>query len=57
MVFQVFQDVNNQLFTESIEAELRLSNDSIAEDQIVKRLRELGISEHIERTPIISVRW
>ena len=52
MVFQVFQDVNNQLFTESIEAELRLSNDSIAEDQIVKRLRELGISEHIERHPL-----
>ncbi|RIP37220.1 ATP-binding cassette domain-containing protein [Staphylococcus gallinarum] len=52
MVFQVFQDVNNQLFTESIEAELRLSNTAITEGQIIKRLRELGISEHIERHPL-----
>ncbi|PHK49671.1 ABC transporter ATP-binding protein [Staphylococcus edaphicus] len=51
-VYLVFQDVNNQLFAESVGEELRLSQADLDDKTIQARLKQYGISEHIERHPL-----
>ncbi|MEB6060530.1 ABC transporter ATP-binding protein [Staphylococcus pseudoxylosus] len=51
-VYMVFQDVNNQLFAESVAEELRLSNNKLADASIKSRLQQYGISDHIDRHPL-----
>lgn len=51
-VYMVFQDVNNQLFAESVAEELRLSNNKLADASIKSRLQQYGISEHVDRHPL-----
>lgn len=51
-VYLVFQDVNNQLFAESVDEELRLSNVGLDNETIQERLQYYGISQHIERHPL-----
>ncbi|MCG7338026.1 ABC transporter ATP-binding protein [Staphylococcus sp. ACRSN] len=52
MAYLVFQDVNNQLFAENIEEELRLTNPTLSDVHLLQLLKELDISEHIERHPL-----
>lgn len=51
-VYMVFQDVNNQLFAESVAEELRLSNNKLDDASIQSRLQQYGISEHVDRHPL-----
>lgn len=51
-VYMVFQDVNNQLFAESVAEELRLSNNKLADASIKSRLQQYGISDHVDRHPL-----
>lgn len=51
-VYLVFQDVNNQLFAESVDEELRLSNVELDNETIQERLQYYGISQHVERHPL-----
>lgn len=51
-VYMVFQDVNNQLFAENVEEELRLSNDQLSDAAIKSCLTRYGIASHIERHPL-----
>ncbi|WP_312609369.1 ATP-binding cassette domain-containing protein, partial [Mammaliicoccus sciuri] len=51
-VYLVFQDVNNQLFAESVGEELRLSHADLDDETIQKQLQYYGISQHIERHPL-----
>ena len=48
----VFQDVNNQLFAESVEEELKLSNPTLDDEMIRRCLRNYSISEHLQRHPL-----
>ncbi|WP_436854414.1 ABC transporter ATP-binding protein [Staphylococcus caeli] len=51
-VYLVMQDVNNQLFAERVDEELKLSNHALDDSAIQKRLRQYSISEHIDRHPL-----
>lgn len=51
-VYMVLQDVNNQLFAENVEEELRLSNDQLSDEAIKGCLTRYGIASHIERHPL-----
>lgn len=51
-VYLVFQDVNNQLFAESVEEELRLSNPTLNDETIKRCLQNYSISEHLDRHPL-----
>lgn len=51
-VYMVFQDVNNQLFAESVEEELKLSNSTLDDEMIRRCLRNYSISEHLQRHPL-----
>lgn len=48
----VFQDVNCQLFTESVADELRLSNSELSDDQINHLLETVGLGGLNERHPL-----
>lgn len=50
--YLVFQDVNNQLFAESVEEELRLSNPTLDDETIKRCLQNYNISEHFDRHPL-----
>src|SRR5699024_4630264 len=50
--YLVFQDVNNQLFAESVEEELRLSNPTLNDETIKRCLQNYSISEHLDRHPL-----
>ncbi|AID41820.1 ABC transporter ATP-binding protein [Staphylococcus xylosus] len=51
-VYMVFQDVNNQLFAESVAEELRLSNNKLNDASVQSRLQQYGISKHVDRHPL-----
>ncbi|MGK3149160.1 ABC transporter ATP-binding protein [Staphylococcus shinii] len=51
-IYMVFQDVNNQLFAESVADELRLNHNQLDDASIQSRLQQYGISEHIDRHPL-----
>lgn len=51
-VYLVMQDVNNQLFAERVDEELKLSNHDLDDATIQKRLRQYAISEYIDRHPL-----
>ncbi|WP_436862088.1 ABC transporter ATP-binding protein [Staphylococcus caeli] len=51
-VYLVMQDVNNQLFAERVDEELKLSNHTLDNTAIQKRLSQYSISEHVDRHPL-----
>lgn len=51
-VYMVFQDVNNQLFAESLEEELKLSNPTLDDEAIKQCLQSFSIFEHLDRHPL-----
>lgn len=52
-VYMVFQDVNAQLFTESVEEEIRLSQPTLTEAEIHKIAHTLDIADaYLERHPL-----
>lgn len=52
LAYMVMQDVNHQLFTESVEEELRISMSQDDKEQIRNVLSRLDLEEYIERHPM-----
>lgn len=50
--FLVMQDVNHQLFTESVNEEIRISNDKIDDDSIYKILEKFNLNSKFDSHPM-----